>query len=272
MRRYIVVNAKGGCGKSTVATNLAAGFAKQGYRTALLDYDPQFSSLGWLKARSPDAAPIFGVSAYEPQRAALSGAWQLKVPRPTQRVVVDTPAGLRAADLVGRLQVSDTLIVPITPSAIDIRATSDFIRDLLLIAKVRYQQRQLAILVNRSRRSRGSFKDLTHFLDSLRIPVIGYLRDTQAYLEAADRGLGVCELPDTDPEEHASWASVLSWLQDGVNDQPPAPDLFSAAASRPAEPVQAPVAVKPVAPPTPSEAPARVPFFISRRDDDGTRH
>lgn len=274
MRRFIVVNAKGGCGKSTVATNLAAAFASQGYRTALLDYDPQYSSLAWLKARSPDSAPILGVAAYEPQRSTLSGAWQLKVPRPTQRVVVDTPAGLRATDLVGRLQPSDTLIVPIAPSAIDIRATSDFIRDLLLIAKVRYQQRQLVIVANRTRRNRESFKTLTHFLESLRIPVIAHLSDSQAYIEAAERGLGVCELPNLPAEEQAAWTALTGWLQEGMADTPSPPDLFSAAAPRPAIPAAAPVTpVAPaVVPAKPVASVSRIPYFVSQRDRDDTRH
>lgn len=281
MRRFIVVNAKGGCGKSTVATNLAATFAAQGYRTALLDYDPQYSSLAWLKVRSSEAAPILGVAAHEPQRSPLSGAWQLKVPRQIQRVVVDTPAGLRAADLVGRLQASDTLIVPIAPSAIDIRATSDFIRDLLLVAKVRYQQRQLAIVANRTRRNRDSYKTLMHFLESLRIPVIAHLSDSQAYIEAAERGLGVCELSDPSVEEQTAWTSLTTWLQQGLNDAPAPPDLFSTLAPRPAvapAPAPVPAAVPAVtaratAPVKAENAGVRVPYFVSRRDgDDGTRH
>lgn len=276
MRRFIVVNAKGGCGKSTVATNLAATFAMQGYRTALLDYDPQYSSLAWLKARALDAAPILGVAAYEPQRPPLSGAWQLKVPRTVQRLVVDTPAGLRATDLVGRLQASDTLIVPIAPSAIDIRATSDFIRDLLLVAKVRYQQRQLVIVANRTRRTRESFKSLMHFLESLRIPVIAHLSDSQTYIEAAERGLGVCELSGVLAEEHAAWMAITAWLQEGMSDSPGPPDLFSPSAPKPAmaaalttpgpaPAMRAPGVVK-------QAMPVSVPQFVARRDDGGTRH
>src|SRR6185369_1460309 len=121
MKRIIVLNAKGGCGKTTLATNLASGYAIRGFKTALIDYDPQGSSMQWLRARPPGLPLIHGIAIHDASRVPLAGAWQLKVPRDTQRVVVDTPAGLRAMDLTGRLNGEDLLVVPIQPSAIDIR-------------------------------------------------------------------------------------------------------------------------------------------------------
>src|SRR5688572_18294736 len=146
MKRIIILNAKGGCGKTTVATNVASGYAIRGFKTALIDYDPQGSSIQWLNARAPALPAIRGIAIHDASRIPLAGAWQLKIPRDTQRVVVDTPAGLRAMDLTGRITADDMLIVPIQPSAIDIRATADFIRDLLLIARLRPQDRRLAIV------------------------------------------------------------------------------------------------------------------------------
>jgi len=50
MRIVTVINAKGGCGKSTIAMNLAAALAGQGYRTLLIDLDPQAQVTAWLNA------------------------------------------------------------------------------------------------------------------------------------------------------------------------------------------------------------------------------
>ena len=41
MRIITVINAKGGCGKSTIAMNLAAGSRVRGARTLLIDMDPR---------------------------------------------------------------------------------------------------------------------------------------------------------------------------------------------------------------------------------------
>jgi chromosome partitioning protein len=239
MRRVIVINAKGGCGKTTVATNLASSYAIRGFRTALIDYDPQGSSMQWLRARNPALPAIQGVALHDASRVPLAGAWQLRVPRDTQRVVVDTPAGLRAIDLAGRVTADDMLLVPIQPSAIDVRATADFIRDLLLTARLRPQERRLALLVNRMRRG-SSLGPLQAFLASLQIPVLEQLREAQVYLSAAEHGLGVCELPPLSSRPHRNtWQTVLNWLEGGTAPLPLAPEAADAQAPKPSAAVPA---------------------------------
>jgi chromosome partitioning protein len=216
MRRIIVLNAKGGCGKTTVATNLASSYAIRGFRTALIDYDPQGSSMQWLRTRTPALPAIQGVAIHDATRVPLAGAWQLKVPRDTQRVVVDTPAGLRALDLTGRITANDLLIVPIQPSAIDIRATADFVRDLLLMARLRPQDQRLAIVGNRTRRD-AALQALKAFLENLRIPVLDHLREAAVYGTAAEQGIGVCELPLLQSRIHRpGWQAILNWLEGGA--------------------------------------------------------
>lgn len=216
MRRIIVLNAKGGCGKTTVATNVASGYAIRGFKTALIDYDPQGSSMQWLQARSPELPPIRGIALHDASRVPLAGAWQLKVPRDTQRVVVDTPAGLRAMDLAGRITADDMLLIPIQPSAIDIRATADFIRDLLLVARLRPQDRRLAIIGNRTRRG-PALQVLKGFLENLQIPVLDHLRESGIYGSAAELGVGVAELPPPQARTaRPGWQAILNWLEGGT--------------------------------------------------------
>ncbi|MBI2383830.1 MAG: ParA family protein [Gammaproteobacteria bacterium] len=278
MRRVIVLNTKGGCGKTTVATNLAACYAARGLRTTLFDYDPQCSSLSWLKIRSRELPPIHGVAAHEPSGAPLSGAWQMRVPRDTQRIVVDTPAGLRASDLVGRVQPSDSILIPIQPSAIDIRATADFIRDLLLVGKVRQPQRRIGIIGNRTRRQRNSFDLLQRFLASLNIPVVEYLNDAQIYVDAAEEGRGVCELPhELAPREVDKWRAIMNWLDEGMEDRTPVARPTTHGEIRPIVPMShMPVHVpKPVLaagePLRATQPEPRIPAFVSK-DAGGTRH
>ena len=230
MKRVIVLNAKGGCGKTTVATNIASGYAIRGFKTALIDYDPQGSSMEWLRARATGLTPIHGIAISDASRIPLAGAWQLKVPRDTQRVVVDTPAGLRAMDLAGRLTNEDLLLVPIQPSAIDIRATADFIRDLLLAARLRPQDRRLAIIGNRTKPG-AALAVLKGFLENLQIPVLEHLKDGTIYGAAAEQGLGVAELPPQQSRRVAgAWQGIFNWLEGGTAPLP---------LVKPAEPEQA---------------------------------
>ena len=240
MRRIIVLNTKGGCGKTTIATNLASAYAAAGYKTALIDQDPQGSSMQWLRSRPVDLPAIQGVVMHEANRVPLAGAWQLRVPRDTQRVVVDTPAGVRGLDLVGRITAQDCLLIPIQPSAMDIRASSDFIRDLLLIAKLRPQDRRMAIIGNRTKPKSQAFQSLLNFLQSTQIPVLVHLRDSQNYVTAAEQGMGVCELPPLQSRlERANWKAVFDWLE---TDAPPVtlPAIKPAVMPATASPVRAP--------------------------------
>jgi chromosome partitioning protein len=231
MRRVIVLNTKGGSGKTTVATNLAAAYAKRGWRTALIDYDPQASATHWLRARSKPLPDIHGAHLHEASRAPLSGAWQLRVPRDTERVVADTPAGVHAGDLAGRIGPDDTVLMPVLPSAIDIRAATDFIRDLLLLAKLRVQDRRLAIIANRARRNTNSYRALQRFLETLHIPVAAELRDTQHYLTAADTGVGICELGlPSSARDASTWNKLVDWIEQGATPARPLQQAVPAAA------------------------------------------
>ncbi len=208
------MNTKGGCGKTTVATNLASYCLAQGHAAELFDYDVQGSSTQWLKARDPQLPGIRGVEAHKPPPAGMTRSWQLRVDAHTRYVIQDTPAGHVGFDLADRVSESDIILVPVLPSAIDIRSTANFIRDLLLVGKARAGNKHIAIIANRTRVRTRSLEMLERFLRNLDIPVIAHIRDTQNYVRAAEKGIGVCELMERAAlKDVTPWQNILEWIQ-----------------------------------------------------------
>jgi len=219
MQRITVINVKGGCGKTTIATNLASAYAKLGRNTTLIDYDPQGSSMYWLNLRPDEQADINGIAAY-PSNRSVTRSFQLQLPMGTERVIVDTPAGLKGLDLVDQLSGTHTILIPVLPSSIDTHATADFIRDLYLIAKVKSHRTRLCIVCNRVKPNTLAFKSLDRFLKAMDIPIIALLRETQAYIKASEDGLGIHELGSrADRRDLEDWKQITSWLDNDPREQ-----------------------------------------------------
>ncbi len=215
MQKIIVLNSKGGCGKTTIATNLASLYAQQGFLTALMDYDPQGSSMRWLSLRPQDNKKIFGVQAHRRPGSAQTRAFQLRLPHTTERVVIDAPAGINGQALVDFVCQVDVLLIPVLPSPIDIHAATTFIKDLLLVGKIRSHGVRVGVLANRMRKNTRVYQSLEKFLASLKLPFIASLRDTQHYVHAAERGIGVHELWDKRAEQdRQQWQQIMTWLED----------------------------------------------------------
>ena len=206
MRHIMVLNSKGGCGKSTIATNLASYFATQGLKVALADYDSQGSSLEWVARRPPDRAPIEGVAAFE------SGLTH--VPRSADVAVIDAPARCHGKELTALVRHAETIIVPVLPSTIDIQATSRFLEELREVGRVERREVRLAVIANRVRDNTLIAEELDDYLERLRMPYLTRLREAQNYIRAYTRGLGIFELPNylayPDLEQ---WEPVIRWLR-----------------------------------------------------------
>jgi len=197
LKKILVLNPKGGSGKSTIATNLAAYYAWQGRRVALMDHDPQGSSMRWLKVRPPELPPIYGIAAFE-KKLGVTRAFAWRAPPGTERLIVDTPAAVTALQMPEFTADAHAIIVPVLPSDIDIHAASRCIADLLLVGRVHRSERRLVIVANRARRYTRAYASLMKFLQSMRIPAAAVLRDSQGALLQEDL--------DT-------WQPLADWLE-----------------------------------------------------------
>jgi len=206
MRHIMVLNAKGGCGKSTLATNIASYFANEGAVVALADYDPQRSSLDWLERRPADRPEIVGVAAFDDGLK--------KVPRSADIVVSDAPARSHGPELTDLVRHAETIVVPVLPSTIDMQATTKFLDELQGVGKIQRKQARIGVLANRVRDNTLIWDDLDEYLTRVRVPYIAALREAMNYVRAYTRGLGIFELPEylawPDWDE---WEPLTAWLR-----------------------------------------------------------
>lgn len=192
--KIVVLNPKGGSGKTTLATNLASYFAKRGPPPTLIDCDPNGYSMRWLNNRSAERPIIHGIAAYKHCNQSAKNA-ELHAWPGSQTLIVDLPAALPEDQLYYQTYNANSILIPVMPSEIDIYSAARFIANLLLVAQFDRRNRNLAIVANRTRQNTKSFRMLMRFLSSLEIPIIAQLRDSQNYVHAAAQGIGISEMP-----------------------------------------------------------------------------
>lgn len=212
MLKIVVLNGKGGSGKTTVATNLASCFAVQGLSPTLMDMDAQGSCTRWLSKRGMERAPIHGIAAFE-RNSRVTRSFALRIPQGCQRVVVDTPAALDSQLMPEMTRDADAILVPVLPSDIDIHAAAKCITDLLLVAKIPRHSQRIGVIANRVKKNTVMYRALMRFLGTLDIPILTTLRDSQNYVRAAESGIGIFEMkPYLVREDMDQWLPLLGWL------------------------------------------------------------
>ena len=206
MRKIMVLNSKGGCGKSTIATNLASYYASyEQKKVTLVDFDPQGSSLDWLKVRSRKLPEITGINAVKES---------VRFSKDTDVVIMDVPARIEGRELASLVKRAETIIIPLLPSPIDIRAGANFIKELLTSARVSRKETKVCVVANRVRENTLSYHALYAFLKSLKIPFITTLRDTQNYIHAEEVGAGIFEMaPSKVWQDLEQWDPLIKWLR-----------------------------------------------------------
>jgi chromosome partitioning protein len=227
MNRIVVLNPKGGSGKTTIATNLASYFASHQQKPVLMDFDPQGSSLRWVRKRQPEQPAINVIAAFE-KDPRVTRSFQLRIPPGSTHVIVDTPAAVEPRLLPELTRDAGKIIVPVLPSDIDIHACSRCIRDLLLVAKIRREDNRIGVVANRIRRNTLTYQSLIRFLQTLGIPIVATLRDSQNYLRAAEQGVGIHEMKSyIVSQDVGEWRPLIEWLQPSEA-SPPAAQVGSA--------------------------------------------
>ena len=210
MRTIVVLNPKGGCGKSTIATNIAAYFSIKGKRVTLADCDPQGSSDDWLSAR-PDKYSVINGIVVEHDR--------LKIPRNTEILIIDTPAAMEDKRLKKYLRKAQSLVMPIIASPIDIRAAERFLNELFSFRGSINNKIKIATIANRVREDTLIAAKLENYLNNIRLPngkklpFMTMLRASQNYIRASEQGLSIFELPPSKTYyDREQWAPLLRWL------------------------------------------------------------
>jgi chromosome partitioning protein len=200
----VVANTKGGCGKTTTATQLASAFARAGLATALADADRQRSSLGWLERRPLTAAPIRGLDWTKGPAKAPA----------VDRLVVDAPAALKRGGIEELAEGADVVVVPLLPSAFDEAATAALVAKLAALKPVRKGKKAVAVVANRVKPRSRAAQRLDAFCAELDQPLAGRIADRAAYADLALDGLGVFDLDGARARSwRAEWLSVVAFCE-----------------------------------------------------------
>jgi chromosome partitioning protein len=210
MRSILVLNSKGGSGKTTLATNLAVFYALRRQSVALVDCDPQASSYDWLQERTELRAAIKPVVGWE---------GRVRIGNDVDVAIIDAPAAVHGKALAELVKRAQTVLMPVLPTALDMRAALRFHKEIADLSRVHNRQVKIATVANRVREISPSRWELEDFLramklpDGRRLPFIACLRNSQNYVRAAARGLGIAEIaPSAVAHDLELWRPLLRWL------------------------------------------------------------
>ena len=207
MKTWLVACSKGGVGKTTIATHLAADAAVSGLRTVLVDADPQGSATRWCERRAGMASAVLPVDG-------TRKSWRKRVPDDAQRVVVDAPAGAMADDLEEFLEVADAVLVPMQPSALDIEASVHFLETVGRHPRVRKGKLRVGLVANRLKPHTNASQQAVELLRAWPLPLVGQLRDSQAYVVLTGLGKSLFDYHSAQVREHQQdWLPLLQWLK-----------------------------------------------------------
>ena len=207
MLKVLVASSKGGAGKTTIATNLAAYYAVDGKNTVLVDADRQGSSQRWAEKRAEMPNAVLGLSG-------LRRDWAKHVPEDAERVVVDSAAGIRAGEVGEYLDDVDAVIVPILPSAIDLEAAEPFLAELAHLSPIKRGKVPVALVANRLKPWTNASQQAVDAIKRFPFPIVAELRDTQGYVLASELGKSIFDYNSEVVRSHQDdWAKLLRWLK-----------------------------------------------------------
>ncbi len=206
MKTILVASSKGGVGKTTIATHLAAQAALDGHNTVLIDADPQGSSTRWAERRSDLDTAVLPIDGTQK-------GWKKRLPEDAQRIIIDAPAGAMPGDLDKFLERADAVVVPVPPSALDIEATVPFINALGKHPRVRKGELPIGLVGNKLKPWTRTSQQTVEFLQSWGVPLVAELRDSQSYVLLTGLGRSLFDYQSTAVRQHQEdWQPLLRWL------------------------------------------------------------
>ena len=206
MKTILVASSKGGVGKTTVATQLAAQAAIEGLNTVLVDADPQGSATRWAERRSELESAVLPIDG-------TRAGWRKRIPEDAQRVIIDAPAGAMGGDLQPFLDIADAVVVPVPPSALDIEATVPFLNALGKHARVRKGELPVGLVGNKLKPWTNASQQAMDVLKQWGVPLVAELRDSQSYVLLTGLGRSLFDYHSAQVRQHQQdWAPLLRWL------------------------------------------------------------
>lgn len=200
----MLLNPKGGCGKSTISTNLASYYASWGLNVGLADFDPQKSSLNWLRQRTFDLPKIQAINA---------NTERFVYPDTLDYLIIDTPASLEKEKMQQLIQLADSIIIPILPSPIDIQAAGYFIYQLLLKYRITSEDKDICMVANRVKERSHIYRDLIKFTNTIKLPLVATLHDSQNYIKYASKGSSIFDHKNQRTSKSIKdWMPLTNWL------------------------------------------------------------
>ena len=207
MLKILVASSKGGCGKTTIATNLAAYYALDGKNTVLVDTDRQGSSQRWCEKRVGYGAPVLPIGG-------VRQGWETRIPPDADRVVVDAPAAIRANELSDLLDDAQALLIPVLPSRIDLEASEAFIREVAALPKIKRGKVAVGLVANRMKPWTTAAQQAVDEIKRLPFPLVAQLRDTQGYVLMAGLGKSIFDYHSEAIRSHQQdWEKLIRWLK-----------------------------------------------------------
>ena len=208
MKTVLVASSKGGVGKTTIATHLAAHAALSGLNTVLIDADPQGSSMRWAQRRSYMASAVLALDGSRRQKSVWNS-----LPVDSDRGVVDGGAGAMGVDLAGWLDNADAVVGPVHPSTLDLDATVPFLNSLVEHPRVRSGELPVGLVGNRLRPWTSTSQQALEASAEWPYPTVAELRDSQAYVVLVGLGRSLFDYDSRKAREHQQdWQPLLDWL------------------------------------------------------------
>ena len=215
MYKIAIINSKGGTGKTTVSVTLASYFVSKGYTTGILDFDPQASSTLWAKNRGKSTRqPVQVIQGFK-KEIGMTRDFYLSPEVGTEYLIIDFPSGFCLLDYKETLQEADVIIIPALMSPVDVHSAIRFIQELLPIVKINKNRGNIGLIANRVKNKTMAFNRFLLFLETLKIPYLADLCDSQNYIDTFDEGVGIFEMNQKKYQaDKDCWQSVLKWLDE----------------------------------------------------------